>query len=784
MPTVPTLEAPTVQEEPLPGRAFPRLDTNVPEAAFGSTLAAGIERASEAGVQQQAVEKRQNDQLRVIDANTQLEAAKTAILYGKDGKTGVFSLHGEQAMNLPDKVLPQFQQIASGISSSLTPDQQRMFQAHVAAHGQELNLSLNRYEYEEHQRLQGEVYANGIKQQVEGASVGWRDPVTVGAARLGIKGLIDHQGEVMGWPQSMRDEQTQKALAQLHYSVVDRMLADGQPQAALNYFVGTKEHPGIRDSSELTGEQAHQLGATIDAALRQKQADGQQKALGLVKDIAAFAMNGGTVDPGQLSTARAALHSGAFDADTAARLDRSLTADVAMGADLKRMAGSSPEQVRAIAEHYKPTSVEGAAEGFERYSIATQAANRDLAARAADPRQYAVDNLGSAPIDWKDMKGSIGELRSRLGGMRATADQVGGYVPPLTKQESARLAGALDSMPADAKLKTLATLNHGLGDDAGYQEVMRQVMPGSPVTAVVGSHVGRNDPNEIPLWFDGRFARDNRGQELILKGEALLNPQGAQKGETEKTGKPAIKLPPDEGSSGLYQQFLDRAGHSFRDRPELQAAYYAAFKAAYAGLSAEAGDFEPAVKGKRVDAAFTASVGQVAKVNGERVPVPDGMDPSKAADYIQHAAIDEARRQGGHNWSDISSGATPVEVGGVGSGRYKFKVGNAYLPNVSGRGDFTVDVHGQTSGDMQRLIEERAQSAPLPAGRPDFAIGSRLDGGHREPAAAGGVTAVEPGKAPVARPPPSEPHLVKTPALHGGGKGKAHPSQGEAPSAD
>ena len=80
MPTVPTLEAPTVQEEPLPGRAFPRLDTNVPEAAFGSTLAAGIERASEAGVQQQAVEKRQNDQLRVIDANTQLEAAKTAIV--------------------------------------------------------------------------------------------------------------------------------------------------------------------------------------------------------------------------------------------------------------------------------------------------------------------------------------------------------------------------------------------------------------------------------------------------------------------------------------------------------------------------------------------------------------------------------------------------------------------------------------------------------------------------------------------------------------------------------
>jgi hypothetical protein len=49
MPTVPYLESPQVQQEPLPGRANPRVDTDVTPTDFGSGLAQGLEQAGAAG---------------------------------------------------------------------------------------------------------------------------------------------------------------------------------------------------------------------------------------------------------------------------------------------------------------------------------------------------------------------------------------------------------------------------------------------------------------------------------------------------------------------------------------------------------------------------------------------------------------------------------------------------------------------------------------------------------------------------------------------------------------
>lgn len=177
MPTVPTLETPTVQAEALPGRANPRLDDNASPASFGEGLAQGIEAVGAAGSEEQTKLKTQNDQLRVVDANTQLEAAKTAMLYGDtQGQGGAFSLHGADAMDMPNKILPQYDQVADGISSTLTPDQQRLFHPHVQLGRNELDTSLNRYEYEESNRLAQAVYTNGAKQTITNATVGWRIP--------------------------------------------------------------------------------------------------------------------------------------------------------------------------------------------------------------------------------------------------------------------------------------------------------------------------------------------------------------------------------------------------------------------------------------------------------------------------------------------------------------------------------------------------------------------------------------------------------------------------------
>lgn len=757
MPTVPSLEAPQVQEEPLPGRAYPRLDDNVNPAAFGGPLAQGLENVSQAVTQQEAKEKIQNDNLRVIDANTQLEAGRNALLYGtpdQNGKMqgGAFSLHGMDAINLPSKLLPAYQKMADNISSTLTPDQQRLFKSHTAAGQNELNLQLNRYEYEESNRLANQVYTNAASTAVESASVGWRDPIVVGKSRADIKALVQLQGDREGWGPDEKDAQTRKLLAEMHYSVVDRMLADGSPQAALRYFVGSKAEPGIRDSNELTGQQAHQLGAAIDEAIRQQGMQNQAAVAAKVRDVRAAAINGQLVPPSSMPSdgeLRSAYPQNWQD------VKGGIQRDIQMGADLKSFASLSPQEITDHVNSYKPTSILGAAEGYERFNAAGEAAQRTLAERAKDPRQYAIDNkLGSNALDFRDPEGMGAELRSRIAAAPALSKQIGGFVPLLSRNEASQLSQSFQSMTPQERLKTLKTLNTTIDDDRGFQEVMRQVLPGSPVTAVVGSQVSASNPHEAPVWFDQHFAQNGVDQARILQGEQLLNPQGSE----EKGNKKPFPLPGDGGPIGLREQFAQKTGDLFRSRPELGEAYYQTFKSAYAALLAEKGDMSGNGSSTLRDQALKIALGNTITFHGQSIAVPQGMDPSRFEGLLDKAVQTRAIQAGApDDWADKIRGYQLREIGALGSGRYELVNGNVPLARPDGKGLFQVDVRNEflPSRGAQGSSQDQSRT---PAGEPQT---GPIGGQPRVPK------------------PTLEDHALKAPPLASGDRaGRAHPSQG------
>lgn len=760
MPIVPVLETPSVQEEPLPGRAIPRIDDNVSAASFGAGIAAGGEAVGAAGAEQEAKVKSQNDQLRVVDANTQLEAARTAMLYGPDGKGGAFSLHGTDAMDMPNRILPQFDQVAGNISSSLTPDQQRLFKGHVDANKNALNTELNRYEYEESNRLANQVYTNGTKQTISNATVGWRDPAQIGKARQDLTALVQMQGDREGWGKDERTQALDKALAEMHFNVVDRQLADGKPQAALAYF------KGVRDTGELTGEQSHQLGAQIDAALQQHTVQNQSELLARLKDVSTAAMNGMAISPANMPSHGAVL--AAFPQDGERRW-KAMQDDITMGADLKGMSTLSPDQIQARVDGYKPTSVAGAADQFERYNLVGQAAQKVLSARAQDPRQFAIDNkMGSNALDFKDTAALTTELRTRLASTTQTSAQMGGYVPPLSKSEATQFAQRLESMPAADRVRTLAALNQGLADDKGFQTVMHQVMPASPVTAIVGGQLGQTNPNNVPVWFDHRFAQDPSDQTKILAGEALLNPQGAEK--SGEKGK-AFPMPPEgtPQSPGLRYAFSSAAGDLFRNRPQLADAYYAAFKGAYAQLASEAGNQSGVLVPDLQKKALAMVLGNTTTVNGNKVTVPAGLDPSRFQSVLDAAVNVKATAAGvPAGYQDKIRGYQLEEIGALGSGRYKLTQGNADLVNPDGNGLFIVDVRNQY------LAARGAKPAPVDAAR--MAAEQPVAPAVAPAASVAGVAAVPKVSA------GNEP-TFKAPAVkgtsRGRGGGRTHPSQAD-----
>lgn len=770
MPTVPNLETPAVQAEALPGRANPRIDTDAP--AGGTQLAQGLDAVANAGVgaemkrqsEQEAESSRlkaQWDNLRVIDADTQLEAAKEAMLHGKrnaDGTQtgGAYSFHGLDAMNMPARILPQYDQAALDISSKLSPDQQQLFYRSVANGKVELNKGLSQYEFQESNRLAGEIYKNGTLQTISSASVGWRDPDAIQKARANLAGLVTMQGDRDGWSPELREQEFATALAQMHFSVVDRMIADGKPGAALQYF------KKIRDTSELTGEQAKSLGSQIDSAIQQHTAQNQTAVSSQLRDVSAAAMNGLAIAPASMPSKAAVL--AAFPQDGERRW-QSMQSDIALGATLKGMSGMSTKDIGDLVNSAKPTQVEGAADQLERYSTIARAAQSIVQQRAADPRQYVIDNkLGSEPLNFSDMGKLTKELTARAASTQADSQRLGGYVPILSKPEAQQFSQRLSSMKPSDQLKTLASLSTNMGDDRATQTVMKQIMPGNPVAAIVGSQVNQTKPNLTPVWTDPHFLPKPEDLQRTLYGNSLLHPVG-----DEKTGlKKPIEIPGDgtQLNPGMRSRFDTAVGDLFRNRPELGEAIYQSVRAQYAGLSAEAGDIKGDYVQTRMNTAIKNVLGYDAnspqQFNGKVVVAPPGMDPDRFESAVTQS-VDVLAKSYGMD-PKVLKGYQIEEIGGLGSGRYKLTQGNAELVKPDGSGLFVIDLRNQYLPDRAKPMPQDVKNQAVAPAAPEVAdsVGGRA--------------------APARETTPAK--VVKAPPVTGlgkgrGGTGRTHPSQAD-----
>jgi hypothetical protein len=265
---VPNLQVPSVEEQPLPGRAYPRFSEEAPEAAFGEPVAAGLERAAQVGVAEQAYHKRQNDELRVIGAITQLSAGHDALLYGQNGEGGAFRMRGADAINMPAKFLPGYDDLASKISGSLTPDQQQMFQRHVASTRNELTLQLSRYEFQESERLAQQTFKAGQDQAVSSAALNYRDPHILQKSVLDLHALNTMEAQREGWTPIEQHQALVGSIARMHAGVIDAMLGDKDAVGARDYFEQHRE-----ELKEFDPKIADQVEKQVKAGLVQQAGD-------------------------------------------------------------------------------------------------------------------------------------------------------------------------------------------------------------------------------------------------------------------------------------------------------------------------------------------------------------------------------------------------------------------------------------------------------------------------------------------------------------------------------
>ena len=353
-----------------------------------------------------------------------------------------------------------------------------------------------------------------------------------------------------------------------------------------------------------------------------------------------------------------------------------------LGSDITSMKAMPPEQMQALTERYRP---DPAKPGYElatkRYETILKAADQVNTARQADPMAYAMQSGigGAQPLNFQDQKAFVAELAKRQGVASTMQQTYGAPFSLLTKAEATTLNKGFETMTTQQRLGYLNSIKSSLSDPAAYRAVMQQIAPDSPVTAMAGMILSKQQPVIVRNTFSADTVyqqQDVAG--VLLEGEALLNPTKTAKGEDGK-GK-VFPMPKEQD---MRDQFSSAVGKAFAADPRGADFAYQAVKAYYAGKAAREGDITGTMDSGRLKDAIAAVTGGVSDVNGKgEVLRPWGMSEARFKDKAK-AAFDKAIAANGYKGSAIDVyGAYGLQS--AGDSKYMLRSGTGYLTSRTG----------------------------------------------------------------------------------------------------
>ena len=354
-----------------------------------------------------------------------------------------------------------------------------------------------------------------------------------------------------------------------------------------------------------------------------------------------------------------------------------------MGGDISALKLATPEQMQTMADKYKPDPNRPGYElATNRYDTVLKAIDQVNATRQADPMAYAqATKIGDAkPLNFNDQAAFGAELAKRTG-VASTMQQ--NYATPyalLTKAEATTLNQGFERMTTQQRLGYLNTIKSSISDPTAYRAVMQQIAPDSPVTAMAGMILSKQNPIVVPHTFSADqvyHQQDVAG--LMLEGEALINPNKLDKSENGK-GK-TFPMPKEQD---IRDQFNNVVGKAFSADPNGAAFAYQAVKAYYAGKAAREGDVSGQTNAGILKEAINAVIGGVTDVNGKgEVVRPWGMSDERFRNGAQ-AAFNKAIDAAGYKGSQIDVwGAYGLQS--AGDSKYLVRSGTGYLTDKQGK---------------------------------------------------------------------------------------------------
>lgn len=272
-------------------------------------------------------------------------------------------------------------------------------------------------------------------------------------------------------------------------------------------------------------------------------------------------------------------------------------------------------------------------------------------------------NLASAPAMVDSLKARV----AMLDGLSKTHQVAPKLLHP---NETDALAVTLNQLPPSDRANFLRTLHAGIDDPDYYAATVAQLAPGAPLTAFAGRLATEEAPGNRPLAAAGSASA------LVLEGDTLLNP-------LKDSGAKPFPLPKD---NVRREEFNAHTGEIFASAPEAYATMRKAVDAAYATLSAQAGDYSAEINEDRYRDAIDRVTGGVVEVNGRRIIKPYLMTEDSFTDTLDAVAAFDVEFLGGvqgHTSAEAAAAVREGELVNYGDG-YAVLDGGKYLLKNSG----------------------------------------------------------------------------------------------------
>ena len=264
----------------------------------------------------------------------------------------------------------------------------------------------------------------------------------------------------------------------------------------------------------------------------------------------------------------------------------------------------------------------------ELHSIASHIQNE----RNKDP-VVAAAGLGFPvkPVNLNKPVEAAQEIAGRVTISDRMSEQYGTPPAILMNEEAKNWNDTFGAMSVKDQLTFMSTLKKH-SDPLAYNMTMQQLRKDSPVTALAGSLYGI-DSN----YFSGNNAylpvNGQKAAETILKGERMLNPT---KDDQSKNGQNKNLYMPEDKE--LQSAFDAATNGAFAGKEQTAKNTFAAYRAAYAGLSTGLGDTAKVFVPTRSDEALqmvTGTKGGALELYGNKIIPPYGMPEDIFKDRIE-----------------------------------------------------------------------------------------------------------------------------------------------------